>query len=279
MPEVSLRHSLHTEVRPSTRACVRPSTHAFASSRLNNLCLKNLFVAASLLCALVVFVPRASAKGKRRAPAGGRVAVVVDERLSALRDEPRLSGALAQRLGRGRAVALTGTRRAADGVTFYQVNVTRRTRGWLQAESFAAPSRAGDDARLLSLIRASKGFDRVDRARLFLDLFPRSPLRPEALLLYGDAAEEAATALSRTASNRLDEDRLPADPAPLRSYYLNFNGLDRFNRVGVRFAFDNATKRFHYDGAAWREVLSRYPRSREAVEARKRLESLSVALK
>lgn len=215
----------------------------------------------------------ATAKGKRGAPAGGRVAVVVDERLSALREEPSLTGTLARRLGRGRAVALMGARRVADGVTFYKVAVTRRTRGWLQAESFAAPSRAGDDARLLALIKSSRSFDRVERARLFLDLFPRSPLRPAALLLYGEAAEDAAAALSRAASNRFGDDKLPEGGAPPHSYYLNFNGLDRFRKNGIAFTFDAAEKRFHYGGAAWREILRRYPHSPEAAEARKRLDA------
>lgn len=232
---------------------------------------------SNVVFTLALFASLASpaiAKSKRRAVPGGRAAIVVDERLAALRDEPSLSGPLSHRLGRGRSVALTGGRRAADGVVFYQVAVTRRTRGWLQSESFAAPARAGDDARLLNLIKASKGFDRVERARLFLDLFPRSPLRAEALLLYGDAAEESAAALSHAASNRLEEDRLPSDAAPLRSYYLNFNGLDRFRKQGVGFGFDQTAKQFHYDGAAWREILQRYPRSREAMEARKRLDAL-----
>jgi hypothetical protein len=31
----------------------------------------------------------------------------------------------------------------------------------------------------------------------------------------------------------------------------------------------------HYDGASWREIVRRHPRSAEAEEARKRLETLS----
>ncbi|MCA1629411.1 MAG: hypothetical protein LC785_00840 [Acidobacteria bacterium] len=234
-------------------------------------------VASSLLLAVCFAAPHALAKGKRRAPAGGRAAVVVDERLSALRDEPRLSAALLRRLGTGRAVALTGARREADGVAFYQVAVTRRTRGWLQSESFAAPARAGDDARLANLIRASRGFDRVERTRVFLDLFPRSALRPEVLLIHGDAAEEAAVALTRAASSRLAVDRLPEGGAPLHSYYLNFNGLDRYRRQGVAFTFDRGTKQFHYDGESWRELARRFPRSPQAAQARRRIESLSGA--
>ncbi|MFL6230053.1 MAG: hypothetical protein ACJ741_14875 [Pyrinomonadaceae bacterium] len=261
--------------RVASNAVKSPTRVADSSSRAN--IRQNFFITTLvLLAACVLMAAPARAKSQRRAPSGGRLAVVVDERLSALRDEPRLSGALSRRLGRGRAVALTGARRAADGVTFYQVNVTRRTRGWLQSESFVTPVRAGDDVRLLALVKASRGFDRVERARIFLDLFPRSPLRPAALLFYGDAAEEAAATLSRAASNRFADDRLPADGAPARSYYLNFNGLDRFRRQGVTYVFDAAAKQFHYDGEAWHEILRRYPRSAEAAPARARLEAVSA---
>jgi TolA-binding protein len=34
----------------------------------------------------------------------------------------------------------------------------------------------------------------------------------------------------------------------------------------------------HYDSASWREIVRRYPRSPEAEEARKRLETLSVVV-
>jgi hypothetical protein len=44
------------------------------------------------------------------------------------------------------------------------------------------------------------------------------------------------------------------------------------NRQGVLFTFDRDVKRFHYDGAAWREIVQRYPNSAEADEARKKLE-------
>ena len=267
LPRSGVQLSIHAHARrPSPRARPRKCVATFPLR----------FTVASLLLLAVGFVaPRADAKGKRRAPAGGRAAVVVDERLSALREGPRLSAAPVRRLGLGRAVALTGARREADGVWFYQVAVTRRTRGWLQSESFAAPARAGDDARLIGLIRASRGFDRVGRSRVFLDLFPRSPLRPEALLLYGEAAEEAAVALSRAAASRLAEDRLPEGGAPLHSYFLNFSGLDRYRRGGVAFVFDRAKRQFHYDGESWRELVRRYPRSPQAAQARRRIESLS----
>lgn len=218
------------------------------------------------------------AQTKRRAPASGRVAVVVDERLAVLRDEPRLTGRVVQRLGRGRAVSIVGGagRGDADGVSFYRVAVTRRTRGWLQAESIVSGAGAGDDERLLRLIRGSKEFDRIARARIFLDTFPRSPLRPAALLLFGEAAEEAARKLSAEAGRRLDASEMTAGGAPTHTYFLNYSGLDRWRKQGIVFVFDSGTKQFRYDGAAWREILRRHPRSPEAVKVRQRLESSPV---
>jgi hypothetical protein len=141
----------------------------------------------------------------------------------------------------------------------------------VQAEAVVTPAVPRDDERLLRLVRASEGFDRVARARIFLDTFPRSPLRPAVLLLYGDAAEEIAAKLSREARSRLKEDEMIAGGAPAHSYFLNYSGLDRYRRQGVGFVFDRAAKQFHYDGAAWREVVRRHPRSAEAAEARRRL--------
>ena len=111
-----------------------------------------------------------------------------------------------------------------------------------------------------------------------MDWFPLSPRRPAALLLLGDAAETAAAKLSRDAGKRLEEDEMAARGAPAFSYFLNYNGLDRYNRAGVRFVFDQKAKRFHYDGTAWREVARRYPNSPEAVEAKKRLDKLAETM-
>jgi hypothetical protein len=212
---------------------------------------------------------------KRKPPAGGRLAVVVDERLAALRATPQLTGRLVRRLGRGRMVAVRSFKTIPDGITFFLVNVTSRTHGWIQREALLSPSRAGDDQRLFALIQRSQGFDRISRARIFLDHFQRSSLRPEVLLLLGDTAEELAAKLSRDAMRRMKADL--AD-APEFSYYLNDTGLDRYNRQEVNFVFDKSTKRFHYDGASWRELVRRYPRSPLAIEARKRLELLQSRL-
>jgi hypothetical protein len=229
----------------------------------------------TFLCVLLVCLPEAII-AKRRVPPGGRVAIVVDERLSALRVTPELSGVLLRRMGRGSLLAIRGERRNRDGVAFYRVNVNSRTSGWIQREALVSPSRAGDDARLMRLIKGSEDFDRIVRARIFLDYFRLSKFRPEVLMIYSQAAEDIAGRLSRDASRRLDENEMTAGGAPLFSYYLNFNELDRYNRQGITFVFDAGAKKFRYDGAGWQELLHRYPRSPEAVEARKRLESRSA---
>jgi hypothetical protein len=211
---------------------------------------------------------------KPRVPPGGHLAVIADERLAALRAAPDLSARLLRRMSRGHFVSIRGSGRSRDGLLFYQVAVTRRTSGWLQSEALISSWRAGDDGRLARLLESADEFDRVARAKIFLDLFPRSPLRPKVLLIYGDAAEEAAPKLSREAERRFERRDLPAGGAPEFSYYLNSSSLDRYNRQGVTFSFDRATKHFHYEGWAWREIVRRYPASPEASEARKRLTHL-----
>ena len=221
---------------------------------------------------LSILLLPATVGAKRRPPAGGRLAVVVDERLSALRTSPELTGRLLRRMSRGTLVAVKGEKRSRDGVSFYRVNVTSRTGGWVQREAVVSPSRAGDDARLLRLIQGSDEFDRIARSRIFLDTFSFSRLRPEVLVIYAQAAEEISNRLSREASRRLDEREIQAGGAPLFTYFLNYSGLDRYNRQGVTFVFDVREKRFHYDGEAWQELIHRYPGSPQAAEARKRLQ-------
>ena len=225
---------------------------------------------------LVILFISITAVAQKQKPSGGRLAVVVDERLAALRATPELTGKLVRRLSRGRLVAIKAAKTAPDGITFLLVNVTRRTRGWIQREAVASPSRSGDDRRLLDLINQSQGFDRISRSRIFLDHFSRSALRPTVLLLLGDSAEEIAEKLSKSAARRINE---TASVAPEFSYYLNYSGLDRYNRLGVKFVFDPSTKRFHYDGTAWRELIRRYPETPQTAEARKKLEALYSQLR
>jgi hypothetical protein len=207
-------------------------------SNINSTCIS----AAFIVCFLFPTTPAAAQQ--RRMPEGGQRAVIVDERLAVLRDAPDLSANLLQRMSRGRVVAVKGAKRAPDGVTFYRVAVTRRTGGWLQSEAVVSLVRKDDDERLLRLIQNSEDFDRIIRARIFLDVFQRSPLRPMVLMIYGEAAEKAAGKLSRDAVRRLDEKEMAAGGAPAFSYFLNFNGLDRYRRQGITFTFDRATKQF-----------------------------------
>lgn len=231
------------------------------------------YVAATILCVVCFFSHTYAQQQRRTLNIAGQRAVVIDERLAALRESPDVSARLVHRLSRGRAIGILGARRATDGLLFYRVAATRRTRGWLQSDSVVAPARAGEDERLWRLVQGSEGFDQLARARIFLDLFPRSNLRPAVLMLYGDTAEEAATKLSRDATRRLDEREMKAGGAPVFSYYMNFNALDRYNKQGVAFVYDRTARAFHYDGASWREIVRRYPRSLEAVQARTRLHS------
>jgi hypothetical protein len=228
----------------------------------------NLTVQLCLFICLLIFSFNVSAQ-RRKAPAGGRVAVVVDERLAALRSSPSLTGALVRRLSRGRLVAITGTKISSDGTAFYRVNVTTRTRGWLQRESVVSPTRTGDDERLFRLIQQSIAFDRIARCRIFLDHFHRSPLRPAVLLLIGDTAESLAAQLTQSVSRKLTSST--ALSAPESTYYLNHPSLDRYNRQGITFLFNPLTKRLHYDGLAWRTLIRQHPKTPEAAEARKRL--------
>jgi hypothetical protein len=222
----------------------------------------------------VLFTINIAQAQKQKAPPGGRLAVVVDERLSALRSTPELTGKLVRRIGRGRLVAIRAVKTSRDGIVFYLVNVSSRTHGWIQREALTSPTNSGDDQRLLTLIKSSSDFVRIVRARIFLNYFSRSPMRPVVLLLLGDASEQASDKLTREAARRMTDN----PSAKEFSYFLNYTGLDRYNRQGVTFLFDQKSKRLHYDGWAWREIIRRYPHSPEAHTARVRLEELSVSV-
>jgi hypothetical protein len=198
---------------------------------------------------------------------------VVDERLAVLRLDPSLYGIPLQRMRRGRTVLIYETREV-DGIIFYSVALPPDKRGWVQAEAVATIARRGDDERLVRLIQASDGFERIERGFLFLDTFPKSPLRPAILLFLGDLAEETAEKLSLDANKRLDKNEMSATGAPVYSFFLNYNGLDRYRRLGIIFLFNSNTKYFHYDGEYWKEIIKNFPGSNEAAEAKKRLVSL-----
>lgn len=247
--------------------------------------MKNSLVSIFLLV-FVVFTATVEAQ-KRRVPAKpsktaitaqksaekSNTAVVVDESLSVLRSEPSLFAMPLQRMRRGRVVSITGSKEA-DGVTFYKVIALPNNSGWVQSEAVIGKFRRGDDERLAKLVRASEGFEQIERAQIFLENFPDSPLKPAVLMLLGDLMEEVALKLSGEAAKKLDRREMAASGAPLHSFYLNYTSLDRYRKINVNFLFNSNTKSFHYDGAAWREIVGKYAKSAEAVEAQKRLDLL-----
>lgn len=201
----------------------------------------------------------------------GQKAYVVDDRLSALRRDADTKSRVLQRLRLGRAVVILESRGARGAEpAFYRVAVTRRTRGWLHHSSVAVPGRPAEDVRLLKLIDGMQEVtDRIRLCRLFVERFNRSALLPRALMRLGEDGERAAELLTRRARRRLAD--LNLTEARLKDYYLNDAGLDRFSKLDIKFDFDEAAAQYLYDGQAYREVVKRFPRSREANAAREKL--------
>ncbi len=227
-------------------------------------------LALLLSAALFILCMPASITAQRDASPRAVVVVVVvvaDERLAVLRQMPAFDAPLLRRLSRGRRVVILGTRRSREGVEFCRVAITRRTRGWLQCASLLFPARAGEDARLLRLIESAEGFERIARSQVFLKYLWRSSLQPVVLAAAAEAADRVAIELTRDARSKLSESRLAGSSAPAFTYYLNYSGLDRYNRQGVIFIYDQRANCFYYNGAHWRKILRRYPLSPEAQKA------------
>jgi hypothetical protein len=210
----------------------------------------------------------------------GQRAVICDERLSALRARPDVKAPIKQRMRRGRRVGILGVNTAKDGAKFFRVAVSRNTRGWVLADAVIRPGAAADAEKLMRLIEETEDdFTKARLAKLCADEFRVTKFAPKALLVLGEAAEDAAERLSRDAKRRAGEDDLDAEPnsgLTKREFLLNYAGLDRYNRIGVTFDYDAASDRMVYDGAAYRELLRRYPRSAEAQTASERLGKLTV---
>ncbi len=117
-------------------------------------------------------------------------------------------------------------------------------------------------------------FTRARLAKLCADEFRSTNFATKALVILGAAAEGAAEKLSRDARRRVGDDE-PSAGLSRRDYMLNYAGLDRYNRIGVTFDHDEASDRIVYDGAAYRELMRRYPRSEESKSAAERLKKLS----
>jgi hypothetical protein len=207
----------------------------------------------------------------------GSTAVVVDETLSVLRAKPSLFAEAVQRMHRGRRVQIMAVSES-DGVRFYKVAAPPSAIGWVQADAVFGRFRAGDEERLAMLVRAADGFDQIEIASEFFELYPSSRLRPPLLLLYGDLLEEVALKLTKDATSKLSRREMAASGAPVHSYFLNFVSLDRYRKLGIMFLFNPAMRSFHYDGASWSEIVKKYPASTEAAEAQKRLDALKVKM-
>ena len=247
--------------------------------------MQRLILVISLV--LLAFVTLTQAQKKRQpipnskqlpAVENPKSAIVVDERLAVLRIQPSLYADAIQRMRTGRILAISGSKQV-DGVTFYRAVVPPKNYGWVQAEAVISKNRRGDDERLAKLIQASEGFEQLERGKLYLDNFPNSPLRPAMLLLLGDLAEEMTVKLSRDANRQLDKREMSASGAPLHSFYLNFSSLDRYRKIGIDYWFNSSTKLFHYNGTTWREIVAKFPKSNEVIEAKKRLDSLDLKMK
>ena len=91
----------------------------------------------------------------------------------------------------------------ADGVKFYRVTVPPTNFGWVQADAVFGKFRAGDEERLARLVQALDGFDQIEAAVEFFELYPTSKFRPSILLLFGDLLEEEAAKISKHANNNL----------------------------------------------------------------------------
>ena len=207
----------------------------------------------------------------------GNTAVVIDETLSVLRTKPSLFASPLQRMRRGRRVQILGLTES-DGVKFYKISAPPANFGWLQSDAVFGRFRTSDEERFARLVQATDGFDQIELAAAFLEMYPASRFRPPILLLYGDLLEDAATKLSRDASSRLSRREMAASGAPEHSFYLNFRMLDRYRRLGVTFLFNSSMRTFHYNGACWREIARKFPESPEFGEAQKRLDSLKMKL-
>src|SRR5262249_54867750 len=118
----------------------------------------------------------------------------------------------------------------------------------------------------------AEGADQITLSRLLSGHFTHSRFSADALLAEAEAAERAALELSRRVARR--PPRMLDDELPEWRYQVNYSGLDRDNRLGRRFRVDRENETFHYDGEAYKKILSRFPRSEAASAARERLRAL-----
>src|SRR5262245_19910225 len=159
---------------------------------------------ASLLLALTA---SGQAQTKRKFFIPGQHAIVFDDRLSALREQPDVKAALKQRLSRGRIVGILGASRNKSGSPFLRVAVSSNVRVWILAAAIARLGSVADGEKILAAAAESKDdLVKARMARLCADELRASAIAPKALLALGQAAEHAAEKLSRDADRRLGDD-------------------------------------------------------------------------
>ena len=217
-----------------------------------------------MVCLLMVLVAVlfVSVAGKPADLPGWR-AIVIDERHSVLRERPNLKGPVRQRLRSGRIVGVLGTVTDREGNRFSQIAISRNIRGWMLASAIVRPGNRRDAARLLALIEStSDDHTRIRLAGICAEHFRASAEAPRALMIIAEAATRVAQRLTRDARRRagLRESDSPVSITERRAIFLNFNGLDRYNRLGVLFDYDAGEDRLVYDGAALHTLRRRYPR-------------------
>ncbi|MEZ5307312.1 MAG: hypothetical protein R2684_09230 [Pyrinomonadaceae bacterium] len=235
---------------------------------------------ASLLVLLATFSALAQRTSvKKPAPQkNGNLAIVVDERLSLLRSDAGLYTMTQDRLKIGEHVTVM-EEKEADGVLFFRVATPSAMSGWVQAEALSGSFRKNEDFRLSNLILSSDGRTQIERSAIFLELFPKSDLRPSVLLLFGDLLESMAEEISLRASESLVRREMAAARAPLHSFYLNYPELDPYLKLGVKFLFNDDTLKLHYNGDSWFELTNNFPNDPLTIEARERIKSLEKKLK
>jgi len=208
----------------------------------------------------------------------GQQGVVEDETLAVLREAPSLFAEPVHRMSRGRRVQILAVTEA-DGVRFYKVAAPPTSTGWVQADAIFGKFHPGDEKRMFELIQALDGFDRIETATQFFQLYPASQFKPAVLLLFGDVLEDlAVNKLSKEANSRLKRPEMAATGAPLHSYFLNFVSLDRYRKLGITFLFNPTERKYHYNGDSWREIVAKFPTASEVTEAKKRLETLTARM-
>ncbi|MBI4470384.1 MAG: hypothetical protein HY650_13795 [Acidobacteria bacterium] len=239
----------------------------------------------AMLVAMVLVIaqgqPMPTPKGSRiRTRTGFRAvaAYVFNEHFSALRRTPGADGAIIERLRTGRLAAIVGRKRDSTGTLYFRVATTRRTRGWIDAGALVAPAWPGDEIRLLERIKASKDFARLELCYLMRRHFRPTPAWVEALMLMGHEAEKAAETLTQAAHARKIATRPGVEHRPPESIFLNFESLDRFNRLGIRFRFEPQTERYLYDGDAYRTLMREHPDPAIREAARRRWTALDSTL-